>query len=34
MLVVLGIPKHPHLPEAESYLPQNAASAAMVKADK
>ena len=28
---VLGIPKHPHLPEAKIVLPKNAASAAMVR---
>ena len=27
---VLGIPKHPHFPEADIFLPQNAASEAMV----
>ncbi len=29
---VLGIPKHPHLLEEETILPQNAASATMVPA--
>ena len=28
---VLGIPKHPHLPEAEHFLPQNAVSAVRVR---
>ena len=29
---ILGIPKHPHFPETEIVLPQNAASPAMVPA--
>ena len=31
MWVVLGIPKHNHLPKAELYWPQNAISSAMVQ---
>jgi hypothetical protein len=32
MQVVLGIPKHPHLPKAENKLPQNTNSVATVMA--
>ena len=32
--VVMGVPKYPQLSEAEMYLPQNAASVALIKTDR